>query len=248
MKNIRTIITAIFALCIFDAVNAQMRYADMKIEFVTPKPNSIIQSPQVIQFSFQILNQGPDTIYTTDSLFYMPGHYFGGGGIERRIAFAKILAPGDSIEISDTISVNSNRDKYPFNLALLPYPYAYGLDFGHGKLQNEFWEDRGDNAPSVNLNLKGNSLGVVNLAKTYQCIDIYPNPCEQNLVFIKNSLNTRYRLEILDVAGKSQKFEWIEPNIQDGSQGVSLINNSKGLYFFYFTTEDKVMVQKVIYE
>ena len=101
------------------------RYADLKVNFTKPKPNTQITSPSVISFEFTVTNQGPDTIFQTDTLFYTSGHSFKLRNSEIKIPIPQIIAPGDSIVINDTISVNSGKTKADFNVFF--YTSSYDL-------------------------------------------------------------------------------------------------------------------------
>ncbi|MFT7590334.1 MAG: hypothetical protein ACI9UJ_000244, partial [bacterium] len=121
----------------WNSVYSQLyRYADLQVRFTTPEQNTQFNSPSTISFKFQVVNQGPDTIYKTDTIFYSPSHTFSGWTNVRKQAFAKIVPPNDSIEFDDTIKVDSRAFKKVFQLSFSSVPMAYGPDYGQLKLQN----------------------------------------------------------------------------------------------------------------
>ncbi len=182
MKTKLTILTLVL-ICASSFTYCQtFRYTDLAVQIISPEKNSTISSPVALNYSFSITNLGPDTLFPTDTLTYNTGHSFQFRPPETKMPIGKIIAPGDSIIVFDSISINSGKSTEKFSLFFVEVPMAYGPDNGHLPLVNEFSEDRNNNQASVVLNHIGNA-NTHNLSK--QTLAIFPNPSKENYFFVQ---------------------------------------------------------------
>ena len=73
------ILAAIPMLALFaNPACAQHRYADLRVKIIDPPPYSIFYSPTVLHYAFEVVNQGPDSLWPMDSMRYEMVHTGGG--------------------------------------------------------------------------------------------------------------------------------------------------------------------------
>lgn len=237
----KLLVTIVFLTLSWNSVYSQLyRYADLHVRFTSPAQNSHFKSPSVINFEFQIVNQGPDTIFNTDTLFYTPSHSYSGWSNERKQVFYKTVPPNDSIEFADTIKMDSREFKDTFQLSFNQVPMAYGPDKGKLRLQNEFSQDRSDNNDNVKLFHLGNLSSRV---KYQNRTNIYPNPITDNRFFISNPKGLE-SLKVLNEISQEMSIEVVQTN--DEFVEVDVHNLSSGIYFLYIKSENKITVEKLI--
>lgn len=225
------------------AFTQDWRYADLRVELQTPTPNSSISSPGIINFQFQIVNQGPDTIFTTDTLFYKPNHSYSFNATIRKKVVPRTIAPMDSIVISDTISVNSKAYKSSFELSFSQVPMVYGPDVGKLRLVNEFSEDRDDNYASVALFHTGNvDVNNISLSNT---IKLFPNPNTGNHVLI-DSEKPIYSVGIFNTYLQEVQFNLLDS--LENKVNLELNHLSSGTYVVQIHTTSGIATKQLIIE
>lgn len=79
------------------------------------------------------------------------------------------------------------------------------------------------------------------LEKKIQNILIYPNPVK-NVLTIKKNIKKTDKIRIIDLTGKTIK------TIESNSNKIDVSSLLKGIYFLEITTNDSVLVQKLIKE
>ncbi|MFT5725452.1 MAG: hypothetical protein ACI9JN_002577 [Bacteroidia bacterium] len=240
MKTKQTLLI-LFLLCInYIGYSQDWRYTDLKIQFVSPEPNTPILSPGIINFKFKIVNQGPDTIYPTDTIFYKVGHSYSGHTKETRREIGRILVPHDSMTMADTISINSRAFKSSFELSFSQVPMIFGPDKGKLRLINEFSEDRDDNFSKVNLFHSGN-LGVID--EDWQMFSIFPNPVKDNFFFVKTTSDIQ-SLKLFN--SKYQQISTISYTVNDSRAKVTLQDLPKGFYYLEIQQLTGLLIKPII--
>jgi hypothetical protein len=228
-------------ICFCQNATSQIyRYADLSVKFTSPVANTQYTSPTTIAFEFQVTNQGPDTIFTTDTIYYSPSHSFSGWRNERRKAFPKVLNPHDSITFSDTISINASSKNKNFHLAFGQVPMAFGPDNGKMYLQNEFSEDRHDNMADVSLYHNGN-LDIED--KLSIEVNAYPNPVNNGLL----TISTQRKIESIKMFNTLSQE--VYPSIIRSSTTemiVSVTHLAPGIYNAYIKRRDGVKVERIV--
>ena len=193
----------------------------------------------MISFEFTVTNQGPDTIFQTDTLFYTSGHSFKLRNSEIKIPIPQIIAPGDSIVINDTISVNSGKTKADFNVFFIQVPMTYGPDKGKLKLTNEFSEDRDDNNPILVLNHIGNA-NAPTLTKSSG--KMYPNPVTGGKLFLKE-FNNISSITLYNANMQSLRSDILTAN---NDNSIVFTHVSPGMYFIQVVDDSGLFVEKLI--
>ncbi len=74
---------------------------------------------------------------------------------------------------------------------------------------------------------------------------VYPNPSKEGIIYIRNSSNVSYTVEIVSTEGKIVR-SLPETNVPD--QPLNISDLHKGLYFVKITAENEVSMQKIVLE
>ncbi|MFT4523164.1 MAG: hypothetical protein ACI8ZN_002116 [Bacteroidia bacterium] len=225
--------------------NAQVRFADIKVKIKKPLEGSTIQSPTIIDFTLEIVNNGPDTIFSEDTMFYTPAHYFSKSFIKRTRNIGRIVAPGDTIFVDDTIGINASSDRNPMNFGLGgDGVLCYGPDLGHGILMTEFQEERKDNQPIINLEHKGSGLGVDRNELNHKIL-LYPNPGYGD-VYIRWLYMQPKEISIINTLGSKVATEVDRGNLSSNTLVIKILDASEGLYFIKITSKEGTQTIKYL--
>ena len=222
------------------AVGQTFRYTDLAVKFESPKPNSVITSPEVINYKFKISNQGPDTLFPSDTLVYSTGHSFQFKPTESKIALNKTVAPGDSFVISDSISVNSGRSTDNFNIFFVQVPLAYGPDNGKLKLVSEFSEDRENNKSNITLKHVGNAQVIVSSTNT---LKVYPNPTSTGTFTISGNTPIK-SVQLINNWG--QRVQLKTHKLTESAFSIEVQDAVPGVYFAEVNFTESVGIHKLI--
>lgn len=222
--------------------NAQgIRYADLKVKFLTPDSTSVFSSPVVIPFTFRVYNQGPDTIWPEDSLQYRITHSLVNNNPNETIAWGKMVAKGDSIDFSGKVYVNSAKTFDKFYLYFGQVPQAFGKTTGKGILFPETNETQKDNNDVVTFKLLGSST--VSGNKLSQ-INIYPNPITDNELTIHGIANIS---QVNLYNNTMQLISEISPNNTNSTSTTIPIGNvPRGIYFVQINTPTESYTKRVM--
>tara|TARA_B110000967_G_C18827463_1_gene532153 strand:- start:754 stop:1482 length:729 start_codon:yes stop_codon:yes gene_type:complete len=240
MKNITiTVLTVLLSI----SATAQERYADLRVSFITPQENDVVYAKTTLHYSLNVVNQGPDSLWPKDSIRYRMTQSGIGGQSFASGDLGKIVAPGDSFMVYDSIYIDYPYDSEKFQIR---FSYAFVMwskAYGDRDLDPEFYVDKDDNHPTLWLTIKGTRVSV-NEDKLGEEIVVYPNPSATGKVTIKNIPRGATEIKMSNAMG-----QFVDLEVMDSLQGEeSVIFNSvsKGLYFITFRSEGKFYTKKII--
>lgn len=237
-------IQVLIVLCLFRmSVFGQDRDITIKYQIITPSTGSAYQSPGYIPVTFNMVNLGPDTLFSNDTFVYYITHSLDNNQqqVRKRIAIGKTVAPGDSTEIySDTIDIDwPNWKPQEFILSILCDYFTAGVGSGHTPFDVDFVSNQ-DSLRSVLLLHLGNVS--VDKVTTIGAPKLYPNPSSSgkfNLTF--NNLDLKSEgpiVNVYDLLGKEVDFDY--------ENNVLSINGLKGTYIAVFNYAGTSFYRKLI--
>jgi len=227
----------ILMMLIHASAFAQHRYADLRVKIIDPAPYSIFYSPTVLHYAFEVVNQGPDSLWPMDSMRYEMVHTGGGGKPVSRQNLGRYIAPGDSFIVYDSIGIDYWRDEDDFEIRLLSFR-IFSRDYGSRNLWSEFWEDTEDNRARLSLRHR-RILSAEPLQP--EEIRVYPNPCTTGRLTLSGPQISDLR--ITDVLGRGIAHRRIEQ--QGQATVVEVFPHQAGMYTVEYRTPDKIIRQKV---
>ena len=219
---------------------SQWRSCDLNVSVTSPQENQAVQSPATITFTLNVINQGPDTIYPTDTISYRAIHDF---NFKKPIVNRVInltVQPGDSFQLTDTISINAGITDSVL-LSFQPPVLAFGPDNGKGLLSAEFENTRLDNSPRFRFYNMGN-VNIVNLSDTQ--IRVFPNPVKNKFMVKTSSQN--FQIELLNSRAQSQPITTVY-NKYNHEYIVSLNSNpTPGVYTVVLKSDMEIRSTQLI--
>ena len=217
---------------------AQHRYADLRVKIIDPPPYSIFYSPTVLHYAFEVVNQGPDSLWPMDSMYYIMVHTGGGSRPKTRIKLNKYVVPGDSFIVYDSIGIDYWRDEDDFEIRFSYTPAMFSHDYGSRNLWSEFHEDTKDN--SASLPLKHRRILSAEPLQPEE-IRVYPNPCTTGRLTLAGPQISDLR--ITDVLGRGIAHRRIEQ--QGQATVVEVFPHHAGMYTVEYRTPNKIIRQKI---
>lgn len=221
--------------------HAQHRYADLRVKIIDPAPHSIVYSPGYLPYAFEVVNQGPDSLWPLDSMRYEMVHSGGGGRPFSRHRLGKYVVPGDSFIIQDSIYLDFYKDYDKFEIRFSVSPAMISRDYGDRNLWEEFWEDTKDNSASLPLRHR-RSLSVDPLEASVT--RVYPNPCTTGRLTLTGVSITDIRIN--DVLGRVVDYEVVEQHPKQVT--LSLHPKSSGMHVVQYHSGKTIINQKVYFQ
>ncbi len=231
----------LIALTFFAQDTFALRSCDLAVSINPIHADSLYQKDQDVQFNVVIKNQGPDTIFPTDTFYLTQSHeYAEDGPMEFKYATAVILPPGDSTSIETEIRLNPTKELQYLQVMILvlaggPPPFA-GKDF----LERETSETMQDNAGTYRIAMLSNS-SAHDIFK--HKIEVYPNPNTNRNLLVKTSDLAHTMTKLYSLNG-----EYIETSrsMRHDCISLDLSHIQVGTYILYIKTEQTISMEKVI--
>lgn len=216
------------------------RHADLKVKFVTPDSNAVFASPADIPFTFRVYNQGPDTIWPTDSLTFKPSHTLVNYSKTETVAWGKMVAKGDSMDFSSSVYVNYSKDLNNFQLFFGEIPLAFGFTKDKGTLYSETNETQADNNAKVSFKLLGSSNVTEN---ELVHLEVFPNPVTNGAITISGISEIG---KVILYNNTMQLISQTEPDASSNSATIPINNVPQGIYFVQVTTTEGSFVKRIL--
>lgn len=179
-------------------VYGQYRYVDLRTTINAPSPNDIVFDGQTLKVKFTIVNQGPDSLVSDDSLSYGLSAEFTRGD-RRHIPIGRTVAPGDSIQFSDTMKIVGGEGDERLTFGFNSRPLAFSNFNSDRPLTIETLEDRHDNGYSVLLRYR---LLSTERSVQYKSLILYPNPCSKGKLTLELDRKHQVNVEVVSVTGE----------------------------------------------
>lgn len=214
------------------------RKIDIAVKMHTPQHLDFFFTPTVLDFSFYVINNGPDTLWPEDSIYY---RIIGNNPERLSERFSKVtdyIHPGDSFLISDTFYIeNRNANNFLFGITAFARKTRQA---SNRPIQPEFTVTHHDNTSAINLRLRA-TLDVENIEPMNDLI-MYPNPCVERKISIESS-SVFNAIFVFDMNGS---IVYRVEAKGDRKKIIDLDNLSAGVYSVLIELEDKSIFQKLI--
>lgn len=199
-----------------------------------------------IPFTLVMKNNGTDTAFAGDSVFYqyvltagtqLIAAYPSASTLAVR-AIADTIAPGDTMHVSVSITLNSNISasaRVQSNAITHIINRSKGLTFeaAPGNTNNT------SSKTTVWMDIKGWGVGLAEeLKNAGSTLNVYPNPASDMLNFSIN-YNKAAKVEVMDITGRV--IETVNFDMNNASVNVS--NYNAGLYLYRVLTNDNKVIK-----
>lgn len=214
----------------FTLLAQTLKTCDIAIGFKSPINNEIIPFGDTAKVSLYFVNNGPDTLLQSDTIFYEVGGLLA-------------ACPSQNLNIGDSI--------------ILPISTVYSTGGGNDTIQFEanltntsatfFQTNPNDDSTSVTFIMNGNGqTGLSSYCKSINELNLFPNPAS-GLVTIQ--LNTaRYKkvqLSVTDIYGRETLFHDYLNSNKSGIQ-FDVAGFQPGIYFVQLTADAQIFTSKLV--
>jgi hypothetical protein len=241
--NIFTILVCLISI----GANAQLRECDVAVNFHSPKDGDTLTSLKSVDYSFWLINHGPDSLFASDTLAYSLFFNYGPNDSDRtQRPLGVDLASGDSILISEVLNldVSSIKEK---NISILFYRRASLRSIADSKriLRQEVHPGTQNNIDQVDLIYLNPSVSVPEVEELDY--NIFPNPvvAGSKLTISSSHSNENTKVYLKDIQGRILD---IKDSFYDSNKGTVIDVSSElhGLYFLVITNGEFTYTHKLL--
>jgi hypothetical protein len=197
--NLRKILIPAFLFAAFTQVNAQQRTCDMQVTLLEPAPSAVINAYAQYNIRVNIVNNGPDTLRTGDTLYYnKPSQPL--FNYSRYILTQPIVPNGNVnllLETLNNINTNQNDETMDYYIYVVSSPTNNGTFIDTTNDGNNY---------DVNTNVTfkaGQPTAINGVEKSKNTLKLYPNPTASQVSFEMDGLNTVLTATINDISGRT---------------------------------------------
>ena len=237
--NLRMLLFPAIMLASLGGAEAQQRKCDMAIDLIEPAPGAVINAYAQYNLRVNIKNNGPDTLFVGDTLYYnkptQPLFTY------NPYILAQPINPGDNITVTLETLHNVNSDET--DQVMDYYVFVESNLNDNGRFIDT---TNDDNNYDVNANVTfraGNPTGIGDLDGSKTSLTLYPNPATHDIT-LKPADADRIRFaRITDISGREvtrQEFTTA------GAQAMDISSLSPGMYLVQLETEKGKLTGKFI--
>lgn len=241
--NIRQIL---FALCLLVATGAyaQQRKCDMQITLLEPASSSVINALAQYNITVNILNNGPDTLFAGDTLYYnqpsQPLFNYNPFVLTQTLAAGRNATV--TLESPHNTNDNEQDETMDYYIFVMSNPAHNGAFIDTANTVNNY---------DVNTNVTfraANPTDIKDIQNSRIALQVYPNPAASMIRFNLDAGNTASSVSISDISGREvlnhtfiKKAGGQDPDLNIGSL-------TSGMYLVRIQTEQGRATAKLIKE
>jgi len=238
----KKILTVLFVCVSYFQSNGQYRYCDVAIRFESPKDGETVTDLSSLSFSFWLINQGPDSIFSWDSLNYQMSIGVASGEEITKV-MGQDIAPRDSVLFLDSFYTSKEVQNGNLSLFFLRRVAVFSPKPVSRPLFPEVSPYTGDNSDHLSLFYKKNTASVNDIAVPN--VVVFPNPVFNSTFSVRMQNVTDTKLRIYDITGREFQFEIFEV-IDKNNIMVSVLDLSRGMYFLAIDNGNSSSVHRLI--
>jgi hypothetical protein len=239
--NLRKILIPAFLCAAFTQVNAQQRTCDMQVTLLEPAPSAVINANAQYNLRVNIVNNGPDTLFTGDTLYYnkptQPLFTYS------PYILTQPIAPNDNVNLTlETLhNVNTNQQDETMDY----YVYVVSNPLNNGAFIDTT-NDANNYDVNTNVTFKaGQPTAVHDVEKNKNSLKIYPNPAGAQISFNIDASNTALTATISDISGRKVVSRTFNPKA-NVEHSVDVFGLLPGIYIVQLQTEQGIATGKFI--
>jgi hypothetical protein len=196
--NLRTILIPAFLFAAFTQANAQQRTCDMQVTLLEPAPSAVINANAQYNLRVNIVNNGPDTLFTGDTLYYnQPSQPL--FTYSSYILAQPIVPSGNvnlTLEVMHNVNTNQQDETMDYYIYVVSNPTNNGAFIDTTNDGNNY---------DVNANVTfkaGQPTAIHDVEKSKNALKLYPNPAGAQISFEMDASNTVLAATISDISGR----------------------------------------------
>lgn len=196
--NLRTILIPAFLFAAFTQVNAQQRTCDMQVTLLEPAPSAVINAFAQYNLRVNIVNNGPDTLFTGDTLYYnkptQPLFTY------NSYILSQPIHPNSNVTLTlETLNnINTNQQDETMDY----YVYVVSNPLNNGAFIDTT-NDANNYDVNANVTFKPcEPTSIHDVEKSKNALKLYPNPAAAQISFESDASNTALAATINDISGR----------------------------------------------
>lgn len=239
--NLRKILIPAFLFAGFIQVNAQQRTCDMQVTLLEPAPSAVINAFAQYNIRVNIVNNGPDTLFTGDTLYYnkpsQPLFDY------TRYILTQPVNPNDNVTLTlETLSnVNTNQQDETMDY----YIYVKSNLLNNGAFIDTT-NDANNYDVNTNVTFKPCQPTAVNdIENNKNVLKLYPNPASTQINFNIEASNRLLEATICDISGRKVLNNTCNPKAAS-EYSLDVSGLLPGMYLVQLQTDKGIATGKFI--
>lgn len=239
--NLRKILIPAILCAAFTQVNAQQRTCDMQVTLLEPAPSAVINAFAQYNLRVNIVNNGPDTLFTGDTLYYnkptQPLFNY-----NPYILTQPIVPNGNvnlTLETLNNINTNQQDETMDYYIYVVSNPLNNGAFI-------DTTNDANNYDVNTNVTFKPCEPTSINdVEKSKNTLRLFPNPAGSQISFNIDASNTALAATISDISGRKVMSSTFNQKAKTEHQlNVSAL--LPGMYIVQLQTEKGIATGKFI--
>ncbi len=257
MRKVLLLLAFVIIGCL--SAQAQKRYVDIKLSLDSPRNNDLVMPGNSIAIKTVLTNQGPDTLYATDSVALLMFDasanvvIYADGGVSKQYYYgfpARRLAPGDTMHLEGPRLPISASAIGSVRYCVRAMPYRDSI--------NEMWYPAKQNLSDTGINSINNdscvTIHVLSMSveddPLLSGVSVYPNPAH-GVVRFSIDMPSRADVNVLltDMAGRVAVNQQ-KTNLPKGRQVLNIDVSAlgAGVYLYKLIAGTEVSYGKLLIE
>jgi hypothetical protein len=239
--NLRKILIPAFLFAAFTQVNAQQRTCDMQVTLLEPAPSAVINAFAQYNLRVNIVNNGPDTLFTGDTLYYnkptQPLFTY------NPYILTQPIVPNGSVNLTlETLNnVNTNQQDETMDY----YVYVVSKPLNNGAFIDTT-NDANNYDANANVTFKaGQPTAINDLEKSKNTLRLFPNPAGSQISFNIDASNTALAAIISDISGRKVMSSTFNQKTKTEHQ-LDVSGLLPGMYIVQLQTDKGMAIGKFI--
>jgi hypothetical protein len=239
--NLRKILIPAFLFAAFTQVNAQQRTCDMQVTLLEPAPSAVINANAQYNLRVNIVNNGPDTLFTGDTLYYnkptQPLFTYSS------YILTQPIVPNGNVNLTlETLhNVNTNQQDETMDY----YVYVVSNPLNNGRFIDTT-NDANNYDVNTNVTFKaGQPTSINDVEKNRNTLKLYPNPANSQISFNIDASNTALVATVSDISGRKIMSSTINQKAKTEYQ-LDISGLLPGMYIVQLQTDKGITTGKFI--
>lgn len=240
--NLRKILIPAFLFAAFTQANAQQRTCDMQITLLEPAPSAVINAYAQYNIRVNIVNNGPDTLRTGDTLYYnkptQPLFTY------NPYILTQSIAPNSNINLTlETLNnINTNHQDETMDY----YVYVVSSPTNNGAFIDTT-NDGNNYDVNTNVTFKPCEPTAINdVEKSKNTLKLYPNPAGSQISFELDASNTTFTATINDISGRVVLNSTFNQKAAATEHHIDISGLLPGMYIVQLQTDKGIATGKFI--
>lgn len=239
--NLRTILIPAFLFAVLSPASAQQRTCDMQVTLLEPAPSAVINAFAQYNLRVNIVNNGPDTLFTGDTLYYnkptQPLFTYSS------YILSQPIHPNSNVTLTlETLNnINTNQQDETMDY----YVYVVSNPLNNGAFIDTT-NDANNYDVNANVTFKPcEPTSIHDVEKSKNALKLYPNPAGAQISFEVDASHTALAATINDISGREVLNATFNPKAKT-EYSLDISSLLPGMYIVQLHTDKGIATGKFI--